>query len=108
MCERVKVKDYPGLVMKATEAVRLKRINPALPGYEMLIKAIVIYIVEGPTNLYDNVADETSVIPGLKPLTEGEEERHPVKQYILEAMRSVGNTEEDVKGFIADLANYCK
>ena len=103
MCERVKVKDYPGLVMKATEAVRLKRINPALPGYEMLIKAIVIYMVEGPTNLYDNVADETSVIPGLKPLTEGEE-----KQYILEAMRSVGNTEEDVKGFIADLANYCK
>ena len=78
MCDRVKVKDYPGLVMKATEAVRLKRINPALPGY------------------------------GLKPLTEGEEERHPVKQYILEAMRSVGNTEEDVKGFIADLANYCK
>ena len=100
MCDRVKVKDYPGLVMKATEAVRLKRINPALPGYEMLIKAIVIYM--------DNVADETSVIPGLKPLTEGEEERHPVKQYILEAMRSVGNTEEDVKGFIADLANYCK
>ena len=62
MCDRVKVKDYPGLVMKATEAVRLKRINPALPGYEMLIKAIVIYMVEGPTNLYDNVADETSVI----------------------------------------------
>ena len=45
-----------------------------------------------------------SVVPGQKPLTVKEEERHPVKQRILEAMRSVG-IEDDVKLFIEELAN---
>ena len=102
-----KMKDYPGLYMKAKGMVRSTGINPAMPGYEMLAKAIVVYLVQGPKDLYNKVAKETSVVPVQKPLTEKEEERHPVKQMILEAMRSVG-IEEDVKGFVADLATHCK
>ena len=53
--------------------------------------------------MYNKVAEEMSVVPGQRPLTANEEDRHPVKQRILEAMRSVG-IEDNVKGFIADLA----
>ena len=99
-----KMKDYPGLYMKAKEIVRITGINATMPGYEMLIKAIVICKVQGNKDLYNAVADESSVIPGQKPLTSKEEDRHPVKQMILEAMRSVG-IEEDVKFFIEELAD---
>ena len=99
-----KIKDYPGLYMKGKEAVRSIGINPAMPGYEMLIKAIVICKVQGTKDLYNEVANEMSVVPGQKPLTEKEEERHPVKQMILEAMRSVG-IEDNVKMFIQELAD---
>ena len=54
--------------------------------------------------MYNAVAEEMSVVPGQRPLTSSEEERHPVKQRILEALRSVG-IEDNVKGFIADLAS---
>ena len=45
-----------------------------------------------------------SVIPGQKSLSSKEEERHPVKQMILESMRSVG-IEENVKIFVQELAD---
>lgn len=99
-----RISDYPGLYMKAKELVRVTGINSAMPGYEMLTKAIVIYNVQGGDNLYNKVAEEMSVVPGQRPLTANEEDRHPVKQRILEAMRSVG-IEDNVKGFIADLAS---
>ena len=99
-----KISEYPGLYMKAKEMVRTTKINPVMPGYEMLVKAIVICKVEGTDNIYNAVAKEMSVIPGQECLTSKEEERHPVKQMILEAMRSVG-IEDDVKGFIVDLAS---
>ncbi len=98
-----KVKNYPGLYMKAREAVRTTGINPAMPGHEMLIRAIVICKVQGLENLYNEVASEMSVVPGQKTLTEKEEERHPVKQMILEAMRSVG-IKDNVKVFIEEVA----
>lgn len=99
-----KMSEYPGLYMKAKEMVRTTKINPVMPGCEMLVKAIVICKVEGTDNIYNAVAEEMSVIPGQECLTSKEEERHPVKQMILEAMRSVG-IEDDVKGFIVDLAS---
>ena len=102
MC--IKMREYPGLYMKALEIVRATGISSEMPGYEMLVKAIVIYKVQGIKELYQNVAEASSVVPSQKPLTSGEEERHPVKQRILESMRSVGIEEDDVKSFIKELA----
>lgn len=99
-----RVKDYPGLYMKAKEAVRVAGINPAMPGHEMLVRAVVICKIQGTKDLYNATARETSVIPALKNLSPEEEERHPIKQLILEAMRSAG-IEENVKFFIQDLAD---
>ncbi len=100
-----RISDYPGLYMKAKEIVRTTKISPAMPGHEMLIRAIVICKVQGTKNLYNAVADESSVVPALKNLTPEEEERHPVKQMILEAMRSVGIEDDSVKLFIQELAD---
>lgn len=100
-----RISDYPGLYMKAKEIVRTTKISPAMPGHEMLIRAIVICKVQGTKNLYNAVADESSVIPALKDLTPEEEERHPVKQMILEAMRSEGIEDDSVKLFIQELAD---
>lgn len=100
-----RISDYPGLYMKAKEIVRTTGISPAMPGNEMLIRAIVICKIQGVTDLYNEVAEEMSVVPCQKPLTAGEEERHPVKQRILESMRSVGIEDEDVKSFIKELAS---
>ena len=99
-----RISDYPGLYMKAKEIVRSTGIKPIMPGHEMLIRAIVICKVQGTKNLYNAVANESSVVPALKDLTPEEEERHPVKQMILEAMRSVG-IEENVKYFIEELVD---
>ena len=99
-----RISDYPGLYLKAKEIVRSTGIKPIMPGHEMLIRAIVICKVQGTKNLYNAVANESSVVPALKDLTPEEEERHPVKQMILEAMRSVG-IEENVKYFIEELAD---
>lgn len=98
-----RIKDYPGLYMKAKEVVRTTGISPDMPGHEMLIRAVVICKIQGVKDLYNAVAEEMSVVPGQKPLTAKEEERHPVKQRILEAMRSVG-IEDNVKIFIEELA----
>ena len=103
MC-KINLNEYLGLYTKAKELVRLTRINPVMPGYEMLIKAIVVYNIQGDKNLYNTVGEMMSVVPEQKPLTANEEDRHPVKQRILEAMRSVG-IEDNVKGFIEDLAS---
>lgn len=99
-----KISDYPGLYMKAREIVRTTGISPVMPGHEMLTRAIVICKVQGVEDLYNAVAEEMSVIPGQKSLTSKEEERHPVKQMILESMRSVG-IEENVKIFVQELAD---
>ncbi len=99
-----RISDYPGLYMKAKGIVRTTGIKPTMPGCEMLVRAIVICKVQGTKNLYNAVANESSVVPSQKDLTPEEEERHPVKQMILEAMRSVG-IEENVKYFIEELAD---
>lgn len=99
-----KISEYPGLYMKSKGIIRTTGISPAMPGYEMLVRAVVICKIQGSKNLYNAVAEESSVVPALKDLTPEEEERHPVKQMILEAMRSVG-IEENVKYFIEELAD---
>ncbi len=100
----IRVKDYPGLTSKARAIVRETGINPVMAGYEMLVKGIVIVKVKKNTeNLYNEIAMQSSVVPSFKPLTVKEEERHPVKQQILEGMRSAG-IESDVKFFIKELA----
>lgn len=99
-----KVKDYPELYKKARGIVRVTRINNSMPGYEMLIKAIVICKVQGTEDLYSETARETSVVPVQRYLTRDEKKRHPVEQMILEAMRSSG-IEDSVMDFIQKLAN---
>ena len=101
-----KMKDYSGLYLKAKEAVRLTGINPEMAGYEMLVKAIVIYKVDGPERLYEKVAEQCSVIPYQKPLGENAQKRHPVEQLIVEAVKSVGIEFEELMLFIDDLARY--
>lgn len=103
MC-KIEIKEYFGLYTKAKELVRLTGISPVMPGYEMIIKATVIYKIQGGDDLYNAVGEMTSVVPGQKPLTSKEEERHPVKQQILEAMRSVG-IDDSVKSFIEELSS---
>ena len=102
MC-KIEIKEYFGLYTKAKELVRLTGISPVMPGYEMIIKAAVVYKIQGGKDLYNTVGEMMSVVPGQKPLTAKEEERHPVKQQILEAMRSVGIC-DSVKSFIEELA----
>lgn len=102
-----KMKNYPGLYIKAKEVVRRTGINPEMPGYEMLAIAIVIYKVEGLKQLYQKVAEEISVVPGQKPLDKKEEERHPVQQWMTEAMKSIGINYNDVINFVEKLANDC-
>lgn len=97
-----KIKDYPGLYVKAREQVRLTGIKSEMPGYEMLIKAAVIYKVEGNENLYDKVAQECSVIPNQGPLLK---DRHPVEQMLIEAMRSIGIGYNNVLTFVAEIAD---
>lgn len=97
-----KIKDYPGLYTKAREQVRLTGIRPEMPGYEMLIKAAVIYKVEGKEKLYDKVAKECSVIPSQHPLLK---DRHPVQQLLTEAMKSIGIQYDDVITFVAEIAD---
>lgn len=99
-----KMKNFPQMYEKARVIVRLTGINPEMPGYEMLIKAIVTYKVDGPENLLNNIAKETSVIPSLKPL---EKDRHPVEQMMIEAMRSIGCNHDSVLIFIKELAKEC-
>ena len=102
--KNIRVKDYPGILSKAQAIVRTTGINPTMPGYEMLVKAVTIVKVQKNTNnIYNQVASQTSVVPSFKPLTASEEERHPVKQLILECMRSSG-IDSDVKFFIKELA----
>ena len=100
-----KIKEHPRLVMRATEILRTTGINPKMPGYEMFIKAVVICKVDGIEDIYNAVAKEMSVVPGQEGLTSKEEERHPVKQMMLEAMRSVG-LEDDVKILIEKMASF--
>ena len=100
------MQEYPGLYLKAKEAVRLAGINPEMPGYEMLVKAIVIYKVEGSERLYEKVAEQSSVVPFQRPLGENAQKRHPVQQMILEAVKSVGIDFEDVMLLVEELAKY--
>ena len=99
-----KVKNYPGLYLKAKETVRLTGINPEMPGYEMLITAIVIYKAEGTEHLYEKVAEEISLVPGQKTLDEKEQRRHPVEQWMTEAMKSIGIDYDNVISFVEELA----
>lgn len=99
-----KMKNHPQMYNRAREMVRSTGINPEMPGYEMLIKAIVTYKVDGPENIYANIAKETSVIPAQKDL---EKNQHPVKQMMTESMKSIGSKQNDVMVFIKKLADEC-
>ena len=95
-----KIKDYPGLYAKAMEKVRLTGIKSTMPGYEMLIKAIVIYKVDGKKDLYQHVAEESSVVPS----NHTPAGMHPVEQILMEAMRSIGINYDKVMTFVEELA----
>ena len=95
-----KVSKYPGLYSNANEVLRREGINPSMPGYEFLKRAIVIYKVEGMQKKEKFLSDikEGRVIPANKCFNfedkrdrkEGLEERDEVEQWMIEAAKSAG------------------
>ena len=77
---------------KTKEMLRCKRINPQMPGYNLLLCAICeLAADEGMTEeeLYDEMKKNYMV-----PILDFESKRHPVEQHIVEALRSAGINEE--------------
>ena len=96
MCD---FKKYAQEYVKASEILRREGINPEVPGYEFLKRAIVVYIIEKP-EIKEKLLLEVKkgmVIPANKDLDmqdkierKGIEERQQVEQWMIEAAKSVG------------------
>lgn len=87
MCE---ITRYPGLYNRANALLRREKINPQVPGYELLKIAIVIWHVEKSYSwkeLLKKVKDEGKVIPSNKELVSAKDE---VEQWMLEAIKAAG------------------
>lgn len=90
-----KIADYPGWYSKAKEILRREGIDPTMPGYEFLRRALVIYKVEDKIDkkeLFKQIK-EGVVVPANKGMQFKEEEakeRDEVEQWIIEAIRSAG------------------
>ena len=105
-----KIRDYSGLYMKVSEELRYEGLNPKIPGYEMLKVAIVVYNVNGNKHIstqreedefYTEVeASLSSPVPSINPVVT---DRHPVKQWMLEALREKG-IDDSPLFFIEDIA----
>lgn len=102
-----KISNYPGWYIKANETLRRERINPEMPGYEFLKRAIVIYKVEGemPKEQFLSEIKEGILVPSNKDLKlKNKKEREEVEQWMIEAMKSIG-IETSLMDYIKQLAN---
>lgn len=101
-----KISDYAPLYAKTEGALRYQGLNPKTPGFEILKVAIVVYKVQGIKEgkkelFFDDVQSSmTSPIPSINPVVT---DRHPVEQWILEALREQG-IEDSVMSFVKDVA----
>lgn len=90
-----KIADYPGWYSKAKEVLRREGIDPTMPGYEFLRRALVIYKVERKVDkkeLFKQIK-EGIVVPANKGIQferEKVKERDEVEQWMIEAIRSAG------------------
>lgn len=77
---------------KAKEMLRCKRINPQMPGYNLLLCGICELTEDEEMTemeLYDEMKKNYMV-----PILDFESKRHPVEQHMVEALRSAGIKEE--------------
>lgn len=97
-----RMNEYPGLYLQTQQLLRLDGLNPSMPGYELLRKAIVIYKIEGwDKNIFKKVAKEVDVVPSISPVVTN---KHPVEQWMLEALKAVGN-DQSTKEYITEKAD---
>ena len=105
-----KIRDYAPLYTKATAELRHQGLNAKMPGYEMLKVAIVVFKVKGNEYIFNEEKDlffqevensMTSPVPSINPVVT---DRHPIEQWILEALRERG-IEDSAISFIKDIAN---
>lgn len=90
MCDFAK---YPELYQKANAVLRNEGINPEVPGYELLKRAIVVYIVEKPENKEQLLKEvkQKMLIPANKDLNLANKgKRGKTEQWMVEAIRSEG------------------
>ncbi len=80
-----KMKNYPNLYLKAEGILREEGINPSIPGYEMLKRALVIYKIEGPVNNFFEQVKTGIVIPSNEVK---KKVRSPEEQWMVEALKS--------------------
>jgi len=88
-----KISDYPDLYTRANETLRIEGINPEMPGYELLKRAIVIYKVEGQIEKEKFLKEvgKGIVIPYNRDLSFEKRERiNKVEQWMTEAAKSIG------------------
>lgn len=88
-----KIADYPELYAKANEILRRDRISPQMPGYELLRKAIVTQKIEGKISLEE--VTRGMVIPCNKDINLEKKNRTAEKQWMVEAIKSVGIGENE-------------
>jgi len=99
----VNMSDYPAFFSKTIELLRYEGIKKGTPGYELLIRAIVICKVEGSKNLYEKVSKQRVLIPFTEVDLTKKQDRTPAEQWMIEALKGEGY-EMDVITFVQNLA----
>lgn len=98
-----KMNEYPGLYLQTQELLRMDGLNPSMPGYELLRKAIVICKIEGwDKNLFRKVEKEVDVVPSISPVVT---DKHPVEQWMIEALKAIGN-QKSLREYITEKADF--
>ena len=78
-----KISNYPDLYMKTVGILREEGINPTVPGYELLRKALIIYKINGPgPNFFEEVR-----MGRVIPASEVKKSRTPEEQWMVEAIK---------------------
>lgn len=82
MCE---ISKYPNLYFKATGILREEGINPLVPGFELLKRALVIYKIDGFGPNFLKKVKEGLVVPENEIKSE---KRGPEEQWMVEAIKT--------------------
>ena len=88
-----KIADYPNLYANTNEILRRDGMNPQMPGYELIRKAIVTQKVEGEVSLEE--ITKGMVIPCNKDIDLERKNRTPEMQWMIEAFKSIGFGENE-------------
>ena len=94
---------------KTKEMLRCRRINPQMPGYNLLLCGICELAADeemSEEELYDEMEKNYMV-----PILSFESKRHPVAQHMVEALRSAGIEEEPwifINNYISEMKSLKK